>query len=123
MQRTDKIRIAEVLSKISKRLIQDEFFLQKLEVFLQKEESRKNEDFFNDILDVFAIYTDEGEEGLKHKLELLDVSQLVNIIKKSNLDPSKLSHKWKKKDKLVSLIVTRISGRMEKGKTFLDYNQ
>ncbi|OAV64034.1 hypothetical protein Barb6_03417 [Bacteroidales bacterium Barb6] len=119
MQGTETARIEEVLSKISSK-IHDEDFLAKLERFLQDKKEKSNTVPEN-VMNVFSVYVNEGKEGLRSKLESFDVKQLTTIIRKNALDPSGLSHRWKTKDKLVSLIVSRTSGRMEKGKVFLEY--
>ncbi|OAV74043.1 hypothetical protein Barb7_02515 [Bacteroidales bacterium Barb7] len=119
MQGTETARIEEVLSKISSK-IHDEDFLAKLERFLQDKKEKSNT-VPESVMNVFSVYTSEGKEGLRSKLESFDVKQLTTIIRKNALDPSGLSHRWKTKDKLVSLIVSRTSGRMEKGKVFLEY--
>jgi hypothetical protein len=73
-------------------------------------------------INVFEIYSEKGEEGLKSELEKLSIPQLNHIIRQNVFDPTKLSEKWKKKDKLIDLIVNKVKSRTEKGRVFMDYD-
>jgi hypothetical protein len=73
-------------------------------------------------MNVFEIYSEKGEEGLKSELEKLSIPQLNYIIRQNVFDPTKLSQKWKKKDKLIDLIVNKVKSRTEKGRVFMDYD-
>jgi hypothetical protein len=73
-------------------------------------------------INVFEIYSEKGEEGLKSELEKLSIPQLNYIIRQNVFDPTKLSEKWKKKDKLIDLIVNKVKSRTEKGRVFMDYD-
>jgi len=72
-------------------------------------------------LDVFRIFSDEGSEVLREKLEPLDLRTLVRIIRQHRFDPSKLAEKWKDKERLINLILERVAARSDKGKVFKEY--
>lgn len=72
-------------------------------------------------LDVFRIFSDEGSEVLRKKLEPLDLRTLVRIIRQHRFDPSKLAEKWKDKERLINLILEKVAARSDKGKVFKEY--
>lgn len=72
-------------------------------------------------IDVFRIFSDEGEDVLRKKLEPLDSRLLVRIIRQHRFDPSKLAEKWKNKERLINLIVERVATRSDKGSVFKEY--
>jgi hypothetical protein len=125
MERNDKLRIAKVLIKIGEKLESDKFFLSQLEKFVEdKKEDSLKEKLENLIdVDIFDVYSNESVENFKEILNNLTIENLIRIIKKNNFDTSKLSHKWKDKNRLVNLIIERVKTRMEKGKTFLEYDK
>lgn len=122
MAKTDKIRIAKILSIISKRIISDKSFLSELECFLLKtnEKPSTNQNDLENI-DIFSKFINEGKDSLLLKLQEYNVDELITIIKRYKLDASKLSYKWKKKDRLINFIIDQIVGKMEKGESFLEY--
>lgn len=71
--------------------------------------------------DIFQVFTDGGEQALRQKLEPLDLKTLKEIVSKHGFDTSKLAEKWKRKERVVNLIINRVSARSDKGKVFKDY--
>jgi hypothetical protein len=69
-------------------------------------------------LDLFDSYSSEGEQGLRQKLEALDLSQLRALISANRLDSSGLARKWRTKDRLVAFLLTRVKARVAKGQAF-----
>jgi len=66
-----------------------------------------------------SIFTEGGEDGLIKALKPLSSTQLINIIKKYGFDPSRKSHRWRKKERLIDLIVQRIKSSTSRGDVFL----
>lgn len=122
MEKNDKKRIAKALKKIGEKLEKDEIFLSELEKFLCLNNGRVNRKAEKDVdINVFEIFNKQGEELLRNNLQKLAIKHLIKIIQKNNFDTSKLSYKWKDKDKIIDLIVERLKTMMEKGKSFLEY--
>jgi len=71
--------------------------------------------------DPFEMYRTKGEEGFKSWLETLDVATLKAMVRQHRLDPSRLSDKWKTKERFVSLIVERVPARLKQGDVFRHY--
>ena len=71
--------------------------------------------------DIFQIFAEGGEQALQQKLELLDLRTLKRIVGQHGFDPSKLAEKWRNKERLVNLIIDRVSARSDKGKVFKEY--
>jgi len=71
--------------------------------------------------DIFQIFAEGGELALQQKLELLDLRTLKRIVSQHGFDPSKLAGKWRNKERLVNLILGRVSARSDKGKVFKEY--
>jgi hypothetical protein len=72
-------------------------------------------------VDVFGVFSQGGEKALRDRLNSLELNALRRIVRLHGLDPSKLAEKWKNKDRLVNLIIERVSVRSDKGKAFKDY--
>ncbi len=72
--------------------------------------------------DIFQIFAEEGEIALWQKLETFDLITLKKIIRQHNFDSSKLAEKWQKKERLLRLIIERVSARSDKGKVFRAYS-
>jgi hypothetical protein len=70
-------------------------------------------------MDPFAILREQGAKGLRDRLNGESIETLRATVRSYVLDPSRRSHKWTNKDKLVELIVARVSGESERGKVFL----
>ncbi|MBT9141120.1 MAG: hypothetical protein DDT30_01707 [Dehalococcoidia bacterium] len=71
--------------------------------------------------DIFQIFAEGGELALRQKLELLDLRTLKRIVGQHGFDPSKLAEKWRKKERLLNLIIERVSARSDKGRVFKEY--
>lgn len=72
-------------------------------------------------LDIFNIFSTRGEEGLRRKLEPLELSALKKIVAQHAFDSSRLAAKWRRKDRVINLIVERVAARMNRGKAFGEY--
>lgn len=72
-------------------------------------------------INIFQIFLEEGEQSLREKLDSLDPPSLKKIIRQHSFDPTKRSNKWRKKERLVDHIITRVSERSEKGRAFEEY--
>lgn len=68
--------------------------------------------------DIYEIFSNGGESVLREKLDSLDIEILRQIIGQNSLDSSKLSRKWRKKERLINLIVEKVLVRSEKGHAF-----
>ena len=66
-----------------------------------------------------TIFTESGEDGLLNALNPLSIEELINIIKKFGFDPSRKSYRWRKKERLIDLIVQRIKSSTSRGDVFL----
>ncbi len=117
-------KVAKLLRFIAKKIERNPEILNDLNLDIEelpkpvKKRSRSNVIEIN----VFEIYTKKGEDGLIQELEKLSISQLKHIIRQNGFDPSKLSVKWKKKDRLLNLIVNKVKSRSEKGQVFKNYD-
>lgn len=69
------------------------------------------------VLDPFAVYQ-EGEDALRTRLTSLGLDELKDIVAEHGMDPSKVSMKWKKAERLVDLVVATVRERLEKGDAF-----
>lgn len=72
-------------------------------------------------VDVFGIFSEGGEKALRDRLNSLELNALRRIVRHHGLDHSKLAEKWKSKERLINLIIERVSARSDKGKAFKDY--
>lgn len=71
--------------------------------------------------DIFQIFAEGGEPVLRQKLETLELNTLKKIVRQHGFDPSRLAEKWRKKDRLLNLIIERVSARSDKGRVFKEY--
>jgi hypothetical protein len=71
---------------------------------------------------VFEVFAKGGEPALRQQLEHLEIKILKGIIAKNSFDPSKLTQKWRKKDRLVDFIAERVTARSKKGQVFQEYS-
>jgi hypothetical protein len=69
-------------------------------------------------LDPFALYANGGEDGLRTRLEALDLEQLRDIIAEHGMDHDRLAMKWKDQARVVERIVERVGTRSAKGSAF-----
>jgi hypothetical protein len=70
-------------------------------------------------VDPFAVLKEHGEQGLRNRLNGESLEALRAIVRSFVLDPSRRSHKWVNRDKLIDLIVSRVASESERGKVFL----
>jgi hypothetical protein len=70
-------------------------------------------------VDPFAVLKEHGEQGLRDRLDGESLETLRAIVQSLVLDPSRRSHKWVNRDKLIDLIVSRVASESERGKVFL----
>lgn len=68
--------------------------------------------------DVFELFAREGEAGLLNRLSSLQLEVLRKTVSDHRLDPAGLTRRWRKKEKLIELIVTRVALRSVKGDSF-----
>lgn len=71
--------------------------------------------------DIFDIFAEGGAQALRNRLEPLELRALKRIIAKHSFDSSKLADKWRKKERLINLILERVTARTEKGEVFKGY--
>jgi len=69
------------------------------------------------VVDPYHEY-ESGEAQLQLKLEPLTVDELKDVISEYALDSSRRALKWKSRERLIELIVTTVSSRMQKGDAF-----
>lgn len=72
-------------------------------------------------LDPFAVLEEHGVSGLRRQLDDIDLNDLKAIVRLHRLDPSRLSDKWKTRDRFIDLIVERVDARAKQGSAFRDY--
>jgi hypothetical protein len=117
-------RVARILRTLSRKIEENPDILNDMGLSLRDIPTairkKKKEELAIDF-DIFQIFSDKGEETLRHKLGLLDLRSLIRIVRQHGFDPSKLAEKWKKKERLVNLILERVSARSDKGKVFKNY--
>jgi hypothetical protein len=70
------------------------------------------------VLDPFAIYSADGEGGLRAKLADLDLEQLRDIVAEHGMDHDKLAMKWKTPSRVIDRIVEKVASRSSKGSAF-----
>jgi hypothetical protein len=114
-------RVARLLRMLAGKIEEDPEFIKGIDiedipVLSRKKKTEQSVDF-----DISKIYSEEGELALRQRLEQLDLKELKSIVRKHGFDTSKLAEKWKDKDRLIKLILERVSARNEKGHVFLKY--
>jgi|GEM_PF-5403088 len=73
----------------------------------------------SDLPNLFALYSNVGEESLKESLEGLTLDKLKAACREYALDPTGQYRRMNDRDKLVSFIVSRIKDIFNRGKVFL----
>ena len=68
--------------------------------------------------DPFALLRDQGADGLRERLDTLDLAALRQIIRAHRLDPARISARWTTRERLVALIVDQVRARADHGKAF-----
>ena len=69
------------------------------------------------LFDPMIVYG-ESRDALRTRLSELNNDELKDIIAEHGMDRSKLAMKWKKKDRLIDLIVVTAESRAHKGDAF-----
>jgi hypothetical protein len=69
-------------------------------------------------VDPFAVFAEEGEEGIRRSLSQLSIEQLKDVVAEHGMDRSKLAMKWKTSDRFVDLILETVASRSRKGDAF-----
>ena len=64
----------------------------------------------------------QGRDSLSLKLGELTVEQLKDVISEHGLDATKNSMRWKKKERLIELIIQKSENRISMGEVFLEIN-
>ena len=128
MSKSESKRISHLLKEIATLMERDPNFLSELNQWVDNYEVSGVKRGANDhkpplSMDVFETFSRIGKKGLESTLNELEIPELRRIIMSNNLDPSKLSHKWKDKEKMVKLVVDRVSARASKGSAFMNYGQ
>lgn len=128
MSKIQTSRVSSILKKISNLLESDPEFPNQMETWLKNYEKQTTKqkivkDSKDSLVDVFDIYSKGGESGLRNLLGRMDYEGLRRIIMQSNLDQTKLSHKWKDRDRLTKFIMERVISRASKGKSFMSYGE
>lgn len=70
------------------------------------------------VFDPVELYHQKGEKHLRQQLQHLEVTQLKDMIAEHGMDSSRRAMRWKKRDRLIELIVQTASCRARKGNAF-----
>ena len=73
--------------------------------------------------DPFVYFQENGEDKLRIWLENFDVSNLKAMVRQHRFDPSRLSDRWKKKQRFIDLITERVQSRVNQGDSFRHYTE
>jgi hypothetical protein len=118
-------RVAHILRLLAEKIEENPDILKGEQLILGEipDISRKKKKTEESIIDfdIFQIFAEGGVQALQQKLEPLDLKTLKKIISQHSFDPSKLAEKWSNKERLVKLILDRVSARSDKGKVFKEY--
>ncbi|MGA2386170.1 MAG: hypothetical protein ABSG33_06525 [Candidatus Bathyarchaeia archaeon] len=114
-------RISTFLRKLAGKIeenphIFDDIEIKDIPVLVASKRTKKDSQ-----VDISKVLSEEGPAALRQKLDQLDVKELKIIIRNNGFDPAKLAAKWKDKQRLINLIIERISARKEKGQAFINY--
>jgi len=114
----DQKKLATILRMLAEEIESDRGLAEKIYTRLEKHEfSRRHESQVS--VDVFQILAKEGNKGLLEFLDTLELDELKRIISEHRLDPSGLSLKWRKRQRLIELIVERTRSRSVHGDVFM----
>jgi hypothetical protein len=119
-------KIANILKIVAKKIVENPNILGDLNLATEdipRFEQKKKEDNLLINFNIYAVFSDGGETVLREKLESFDIVTLKQIISRNSLDSSGLSRKWRKKDKIINLIVEKVAARSEKGHAFSQNNR
>ncbi len=70
------------------------------------------------IIDPFAVYSQEDEQGLRLRLADLNLEQLRDIVAEHGMDHDRLAMKWKDHQRIIDRIVDKVVSRTSKGSAF-----
>jgi hypothetical protein len=73
--------------------------------------------------DPFEAFQLKGPDEFRAWLNELSISELKAIVRKQRFDPSRLSDKWKTKERFVQLIIDRVDSRSKQGDAFRFYGK
>lgn len=106
-------RLAKAFRKLAETL---ENHPEKLEFLFERQvnQSIKPKELF----DPFAVMKEEGDVGLKKRIDMMTVPQLKKLIQQNRLDSSGLSNKWRNKKRLAELALQRLRNRYVHGDVF-----
>ncbi len=68
--------------------------------------------------DPFKIYYEKGGVGLMASLQDMEINTLKSILSEYGLDPARTYTRWRKHERLSSLIVERVKALSTKGNVF-----
>jgi|GEM_PF-1148113 len=72
--------------------------------------------------DPFDAFRTMGPEKFRAHLGEMRLETLRQIVRHHRLDPSRLSERWKSKDRFVDIICQRVEARAKQGEVFRDYS-
>ncbi len=118
-------RVAHILKVLAEKIEENPDTLRDLGLILGdiptvNQKKKKTEEPPIDF-DIFQIFAEGGEPALRQKLETLELKTLKGIVRQHGFDSSKLAEKWRKKERLLNLIIERVSARSDKGRVFKEY--
>ena len=112
-------RVARLLRLIAAKIEEHPEFLADVDLVLKDVPAARKKKTAEPVpFDVFQVFLAEGEEGLRQRLAGLELKALKGIVGRHGFDPSNLAQKWRKKEKLIDLILERVTARSEKGRVF-----
>lgn len=73
--------------------------------------------------DPFEIFRTKGADKFRQWLNDLSVQDLRGIVRQHRFDPTRLSDKWKTKERFIQLICERVESRSKQGDVFRFYGK
>ena len=70
------------------------------------------------VFDPFEVFAQEGSEGLRIRLQALDLERLRDIVAEHGMDSDRLAMRWKATDRVIGRIIERVEARAAKGSAF-----
>lgn len=93
------------------------------ELFISPPTSTRSKSKEEPILDPFSTFQAKGKEGLRASLNGLSIEQLRSIVRQHRFDPSRLSDKWKSRERFIEVICERVEARSRQGDAFRHYGR
>jgi hypothetical protein len=124
-----RMQLSSIFTKIAQKIEEDEEFARSIfseiePLFVKNERSKRTEQHesqhLSSIPDLFAIYLQQGTEGLRQRLENFEVHVLKEIILAHGLDPTRKVRRWRAKERIINFIIEVVTKQMSKGKAFLE---